>query len=512
MILSLLLLVMTSLSNAQNIEQLLLATGSDSQANDQFGYAVDISGDYAIVGAKNVAGTSNTGKAYVFKRDGDVWSELQVLTSSATSTGYDFGYSVAIDGDFIAVGEPLTYRGETSSGSVYVYKLNTTSGLFSREKIIGGTSGERFGMSVDVIDFGDGDCRVVGGTPYKNGGKGGAKVTMRISGLGGSNWTQGVIIDNTTNEVDYMGTDVAIGETNVLVSAPKHTIGGITEVGEAYRYEISTVDNYVYGVNYYSYEAQLELTYNYPDLMTTDQFGTRVAMSRDGKTVAISAPYVDLPLSVNAGQVVVFTDNATGVDTSLITNSTLNGHINGRFGFDVALKGDSLVVGAYNAFRSQGEVTLFYRDRSETDPAKWWKKQQKLALTDVVDGMQIGQAIGFDGQSVIMGAYPTNSNQGKIYIAGIKPDPTDPSDPTALLKNKSLNASLVYPNPVTNNVLYFSQGEMESVKIFDQQGQSVLEAKDVTSVDVSKLVDGLYMIQGFNKGVLSQSKFLKETK
>ena len=65
---------------------------------------------------------------------------------------------------------------------------------------------------------------------------------------------------------------------------------------------------------------------------------------------------------------------------------------------------------------------------------------------------------------------------------------------------------------LTNNMIYFSQGEVESVKIFDQQGKSVLETNDVSNLDVSNLIDGFYVVQVNNEGVLYQTKFLKETK
>jgi hypothetical protein len=78
---------------------------SDYNTNDEFGFSVSISGDYAIVGARN------NGAAYIFYRSGGVWAEQQKLTG-----GIDFGSSVGICGDYAIVGRP-----DIGSGGAYIY-------------------------------------------------------------------------------------------------------------------------------------------------------------------------------------------------------------------------------------------------------------------------------------------------------------------------------------------------------------------------------------------------------
>jgi len=52
-------------------------TASDGAAEDFFGWSVSISGDYAVVGAKNDEYNSNdAGSAYVFKRTGSSLTEI----------------------------------------------------------------------------------------------------------------------------------------------------------------------------------------------------------------------------------------------------------------------------------------------------------------------------------------------------------------------------------------------------------------------------------------------------
>ena len=80
-------------------------TASDAAAGDEFGWSVSINGDYAIVGAyRDDDGGTNSGSAYIFKRDGTSWSLQAKLTASDAAASAYFGVSVSIDGDGGAAG------------------------------------------------------------------------------------------------------------------------------------------------------------------------------------------------------------------------------------------------------------------------------------------------------------------------------------------------------------------------------------------------------------------------
>src|SRR5438128_1322177 len=92
---------------------------SNTDAGDDFGFAVAISGDTVVVGAagedSNATGVdgdgtnnsaSNSGAAYVFVRSGTMWSQQAYLKASNTDAGDDFGFAVAISGDTVVVGAP----------------------------------------------------------------------------------------------------------------------------------------------------------------------------------------------------------------------------------------------------------------------------------------------------------------------------------------------------------------------------------------------------------------------
>jgi hypothetical protein len=81
---------------------------SDGEAKDELGYAVSISGDYAVVGCsyKDIGGIRDKGKAYIFKR-GTPWIEQAALVQSDATKDDLFGASVCISGNNIIVGAPL---------------------------------------------------------------------------------------------------------------------------------------------------------------------------------------------------------------------------------------------------------------------------------------------------------------------------------------------------------------------------------------------------------------------
>jgi hypothetical protein len=98
-------------------------SASDKVSGDQFGAAVDISGDLVIVGAPyHDDSGSNSGSAYIFRYSGGTWLQEAELLASDGVLNDNFGNAVSIDGDTAMVGAYLDDDGATNSGSVYVFQ------------------------------------------------------------------------------------------------------------------------------------------------------------------------------------------------------------------------------------------------------------------------------------------------------------------------------------------------------------------------------------------------------
>ena len=82
------------------------------------GQSVAMEGDIAVVGAP---GEDNyRGAAYILQRVNNQWQSLAKLVPPGLNSWSDFGATVAISGDTIAIGAPL--RKDSVKGKIYIYK------------------------------------------------------------------------------------------------------------------------------------------------------------------------------------------------------------------------------------------------------------------------------------------------------------------------------------------------------------------------------------------------------
>ncbi|MEL6611940.1 MAG: T9SS type A sorting domain-containing protein [Bacteroidota bacterium] len=202
---------------------------SDEAANDEFGIAVSISGDYAIVGAWRDDDTAaGSGSAYVFKRTDDVWIEQTKLTVSDGGAGASFGFAVGLSGDYALVGSTLADGGAALTGAAYVFKRDGDDWVL-QDKLAAedGVPSDFFGVSVAIDD----EFAVIGSfnADGSSPGTGAAYVFNRQ----GSTWTQiAKLAASDGGAVDLFGGAVAISDDCALVGAE----GSNTARGAAYAY------------------------------------------------------------------------------------------------------------------------------------------------------------------------------------------------------------------------------------------------------------------------------------
>ena len=98
-----------------------------------FGYAVSVSGDRALVGALS----GGAGKAFVYRRDGvGAWSEEAELEPLDGRSSDQFGHAVSIHGDWALVGAPLHDLAGTNSGAAYLYMRSEANGWLLAQKLM----------------------------------------------------------------------------------------------------------------------------------------------------------------------------------------------------------------------------------------------------------------------------------------------------------------------------------------------------------------------------------------
>lgn len=211
--------------------QILLA--SDGSAGDEFGARVDLDGPRLLVGAPGNGGLgANSGAAYVFERSTGQWIESAKLLPSDGGPGVAFGSAVAIDGRFAVVGAPGRLIDPAIPGAIYVYE-DSSGGWQEVAKVLPEDWDPlgRFGFSVAI----EGEWIAVGALGANNNFKGAAYVFERS----GQSWRQRrkfVAFDGKPNDGFGWSVDLAPRADSVVVGAPFH--GGLghldTDAGAAY--------------------------------------------------------------------------------------------------------------------------------------------------------------------------------------------------------------------------------------------------------------------------------------
>jgi len=245
---------------------------------------------------------------------------------AADGAAYDFfGREVAIDGDTVVVGAPQDDDKGTDSGSAYVF-VRTGGTWTPQAKLVpaDGTAGDRFGYAVAV----DGDTLVVG-----------------------AQWD------------DDKGTDSG--------SAYVFTRTGATWTQQA---KLLAADGAAY-----------------------DDFGTAVAI--DGDTVVVGA-YKDDDKGADSGSAYVFTrTGGTWAQQSKLVPA--DGEVYDEFGYAVAINANTIVVGAHkddDKRDASGSAYVFVRTGGT------WTQQAKLTAADGAAGDRFGYAVAIDGDTVVVGA------------------------------------------------------------------------------------------------------------
>jgi len=110
-------------NNAGVWEEQSKLIASDAYQYAWFGSSVSISSDNLVVGATGeIFFTPHVeGSAYIFHNNSGTWTEAAKLLSSDIGTEDEFGYAVYISGDFAIVGGPRNDTNGEDVGSAYIY-------------------------------------------------------------------------------------------------------------------------------------------------------------------------------------------------------------------------------------------------------------------------------------------------------------------------------------------------------------------------------------------------------
>jgi uncharacterized protein (DUF2345 family) len=145
------------------------------------------------------------------------------------------------------------------------------------------------------------------------------------------------------------------------------------------------------------------------DGSANDVFGHSVAIS--GDTLVVGAPYDDLL----RGSAYVFvksaTRGATWIETAKLTAS--GGVAGDQFGYSVAIRGDTVVIGANGNDKFRGSAYVFVK------PEAGWSSGTETAKLTASDGASphyFGNSVAISGDTVVVGAQYGDSFRGSAYV------------------------------------------------------------------------------------------------
>ncbi|MEM7334835.1 MAG: hypothetical protein AAF490_22350 [Chloroflexota bacterium] len=318
-------------------------TPPNGEKNDFFGYAVDVDGNTAVIGAfsEDTEGIIKSGAAYVYNKEGGEWLLITKLVPQTLNQYGRFGLSVAIDGDSIAIGScPNANDGNTSPGTVIMFEKMNGSWTEIQTLIAADREPEDcFGWAIDM----DENRLIVGA---RNAPKG------TTENVGAAYLFEQFAFDwkevhkfsiSASDDQTHFGNDVAIDGNNVIVGA--HW-GGTDNRGIAYIYtEGSNGSWYTEGTLKSGYEGSV-------DTHTWDRFGFSVDI--EGDTAVVGAPYHDGddPENNNEGRVFVYKLNNFDIIPTwnlAYELSASDARENDLFGTAVQIDNGQIVVGSHFA-------------------------------------------------------------------------------------------------------------------------------------------------------------------
>ena len=304
--------------------------------------------------------------------DSRIFSSVTQLSAAPAEAASQFGASVAVDGDVIAIGAPYYMNG----GAVFIFERNA-SGVWT-QTVMGAapdtTTDDEFGFSVAL----EGHTVLIGARKHGPDDKGAVYVIEKDEALG--MWGFTGFLQPALSNFNYFGRQIALDGDRAVIAA--------SGTGSAYVYKR---DN----AGLWQYEAKLPTT-------LFDSY----AVAIDGARVAVSTLTEDM----YSGAVYIY-EPVGGVWTETGHLAPSDGVDFDYFGTALALDGNRLMVGTKMA-NSSGAVYSFELN------AGTWMQEQKLVASDAAANDLFGAALALQNDVLMIGAPGDDSSAGSVYRFG----------------------------------------------------------------------------------------------
>ena len=400
-------------SYAQSWCTVFKSISRDGDGFDEYGYSVDIWGDYAVIGARSEETDSVggnllilAGAAYFYEKDimGE-WALTQKVSAPDRENNDFFGHSVSISGDFAvisAVGkddnDPKVIN---NSGAAYLYEreINGHWKLILKMTASDKDKKAEFGSSVSI----SGDYIIIGAVSEERDETGGnslksagAAYIFEKDGFGQWKEVQKIVASDRS-ENDLFGGSVSISGDYLLVGAAHHDEGIISEAGATYVFECDITGKWI--------ETQKLIPTNYGDMY---YFGSSVSLHNNYAIVGAYGDAEDFEgkdFIPNGGSAHIFKRSVAGIWENLQKITASDRNPEDWFGWSVAINNKFAVIGARNKtiipdtgtpIDQAGAVYVFENDGADT-----WSQSNKIIPSDIESFNNFGYAVGSYGNSIL---------------------------------------------------------------------------------------------------------------
>jgi FG-GAP repeat protein len=319
-------------------------TGVDAQAED-FGEAVAISGNTIVVGAPGGSSKYDEGSVWIYTRTSSsgLWptsGQTIAATQTMEDLGDEFGYSVAISGNLLAVGEPGV---DDYQGEAFVYTTTSQYGYDADNPaiLLDPSSGDdEFGNAVAIsgntVFVGAPGTMICPGAPDTCMSESGQVYDETDVPASGDDWTNTTLnaLPGATGTSASYGSALAVQGATLVVGVPGAGGGMGGAEGEGYAFNIAKVAT--------TTPTTIGVLQPAESADTSPQFGSTVAVY--GSTVALGS-------GTSAGTACLTSTSAPSVCGALAS---------GLYGGGVALSATTALAGGPLVNSEEGEVESFF--------------------------------------------------------------------------------------------------------------------------------------------------------
>ena len=387
----------------------LTASGDDADIGDQFGYAVSLSGDRALVGARrDDEGGLNAGAAYVFAFDasqtpGQQWVLEAKLIATDADPVSNFGVGVSLDGERAIV--------EASGERAYVFAYDASMPVGQQwpQQAVLDAGGAL--VSSASIDGG----RALLGAASAAGGGAVYVYTFDAAQPPGQQWSQqAVLTADDADPFDGFGASVSLDGDRALIGASGDD-GAAEGAGAAY----------VFDFDGSAWNQQAKLTADDASVGVVFGEGFGRSVSLDGDRALVGAPFKQYDGNSGwsgAAYVFAFDGAAWSQEAKLDPLGPAGG--SDEAGASVSLDGDRALIGTDPAQPSNGGTAFGSAYLFAFDGAAW-NQEARISADDEAENDQFGESVSLSGSRALIGSSLDDDgalDAGSAYLFDLSAD------------------------------------------------------------------------------------------